>query len=147
MHSELKRRRTHDDGYTLTEMLVVIVIIGLIAAAVTPAVIGQLGRARVKAARLQIDTVAASLESFREDLGRYPLEGEGLAALRTKPANNGAWLGPYVRGANTLIDPWGRPLVYSTHDAGASFAVGTLGADGRVGGDGANQDVQITSAP
>lgn len=136
--------RHPDDGYTLTEMLVVLAIIGLLAAVLTPVVAGQLGRARAKVAKLQVETVATSLESFRADVGRYPTTGEGLRALVIQPADAEGWLGPYLRSEKTLDDPWGRPLVYET-PAGAEPQVITRGSDGVPGGSGTAADITAGS--
>jgi general secretion pathway protein G len=133
--------RRHDDGYTLTEMLVVIGIIGLLAAVLTPVLIGQLGRARVKAAKLQVENIATSLEMFRTDVGRYPSEPEGLAALHAEPAGVEGWLGPYVRNSTALDDPWGRPLIYRLGEDTRQPSITSLGADGKLGGRGADADV------
>jgi len=128
-------------GYTLTEMLVVIGIIGLIAAVLTPALIGQMSRARAKAAQLQLETVASQLEMYMSDVGRYPTGEEGLAALVAPPPGADGWTGPYVRDAKALNDPWGRPLVYKTNGDARGFQVVTLGADGKAGGRGADRDL------
>lgn len=149
MSRELSRRapaETGEAGYTLTEMLIVIVIIGLIAAAVTPSIIGQLGGARARAARVQMETVAAALETFRADMGHYPFPGQGLAALASAPSDAPNWLGPYVRASDTLNDPWGKPLLYETDADGGNFTLTTLGADGKPAGDGAAQDIAISSS-
>jgi general secretion pathway protein G len=132
--------RTNDEGYTLTEMLVVIGIIGLIAAALTPAMIGQMGRARAKAARLQVETVGAAVEMFRTDVGRYPTPEEGLNALVRAPGGTEGWTGPYVRDAKSIRDPWGRALAYRADDQDA-FTVASLGSDGKPGGEGTKADL------
>jgi|SRR5579872_1602998 len=120
-----------DAGYTLTEMLVVIGIIALIAAFLTPLVLGQMNRARIKTAELEVQTVATAVESFRSDVGRYPSAAEGLGALRQEPADVAGWAGPYI-SQKSLQDPWGRPLVYvAPTDASPQFYVKSLGADGK----------------
>ncbi|WP_245863702.1 type II secretion system major pseudopilin GspG [Caulobacter mirabilis] len=133
-----------EDGYTLTEMLVVIGIIGLIAAVLTPTLIGQLGRARAKSAQLQVEMIASQVEMFRSDTSRYPTAQEGLQALVAEPADAEGWTGPYMRDARSLKDPWGRPLEYAPTADGLSFAVRSLGSDGKKGGSGAARDL---SAP
>jgi general secretion pathway protein G len=133
--------RNTQAGYTLTEMLVVIGIIGLIAAILTPGLIGQLGRARAKAAQLQLQTVAAQAEMYFSDDGRYPTAQEGLAALVREPAGVEGWTGPYMRDEKALRDPWGRPILYTTDADGARFTLKSLGADGKEGGTGANRDL------
>ena len=128
-----------DAGYTLTEMLVVILIISLIAAVLTPSLLGQLARSRAKTAALQIDMTTAALENFRDDLGRYPSEQEGLAVLVNTTGDAG-WLGPYLKDEKALNDPWGRPLVYSAVPEGG-VEVASRGADGKEGGKGVDQDL------
>jgi len=133
-------------GYTLTEMLVVIGIIGLIAAVLTPGLIGHLARAKAKAAQLQLDTLVANVEMFESDVHRYPTAEEGLAALVKEPAGADGWTGPYLRDKKLLNDPWGRPVVYVVDPASHSFVVKSLGADGKPGGSGVDHDLQAPAA-
>ncbi len=135
--------RGRDDGYTLTEMLVVIGIIGLLAAALTPGLIGQLSRARTKAARLQLETVSAGLEMFRADLARYPTAGEGLGALVVDPKDADGWVGPYLRDSKALADPWGHPILYHLDAGGDRFDLVSLGSDGKEGGSGTAADIHV----
>ncbi|MEO0883015.1 MAG: type II secretion system major pseudopilin GspG [Pseudomonadota bacterium] len=121
-------------GYTLTELLVVLVILGLIAAAITPQVIGRLDRSKVKAAELQMETLGASLDLFKIDLGRYPTSEEGLQALLRQPAGLDAWYGPYIRSAKNLTDPWGNPIQYKPPSDDAFYRLVSFGADGNQGG-------------
>jgi general secretion pathway protein G len=139
-------RAADDDGYTITEMLIVIIVIGLVAAAVTPSLTGQLSRARVRAAELQIETVSAALEAFRQDAGRYPLCSEGLDALIKAPADGVRWMGPYVRNEKTLKDPWGRSFEFKCDASGAFVEIATLGADGKPGGKGVDADFRHSTA-
>ena len=134
------------DGYTLTEMLVVIGIICLIAAVLTPSLMGQLGRARSKAAGLQLETMAAAVELFHSDVGRYPTASEGLAALVKEPASADGWSGPYVRDLKALQDPWNHPLIYRMAPDGQHFSVQTLGADGKPGGSGIDRDMSVPAS-
>jgi general secretion pathway protein G len=129
-------------GYTLTEMLVVIAIIGLIAAVVIPQTIGQLGKAQSRAAKLQVQSLAAALELFQGDNGRFPTAQEGLQALLTRPTGLDNWNGPYLHGKEQLKDPWGHPYRYAV--AGQSVTVATLGADDKQGGEGADRDVSAS---
>ena len=150
MRSALRRQRgalTGKEGYTLTEMLVVIGIICLIAAVLTPALIGQLARARAKTAQLQLDTVAASVETFRTDVGRYPTQQEGLNVLLVEPAGVDGWMGPYVKDDRAIRDPWNRPVIYVVAADGNSFYVESLGADGRPGGTGVDRDLRSPTKP
>ncbi len=142
-----QRRIDAEAGYTLTEMLVVLAIIGVIAAVLTPGLIGQLSRARAKTAQMQVETVAAGVESFRSDVGHYPSQGEGLGALVTDPGNEPGWTGPYLKDSKVLNDPWGHPLQYQADAQGLGFTVTSLGRDGQAGGTGLDRDLQAPSAP
>jgi general secretion pathway protein G len=127
-------------------MLVVIGIIGLIAAVLTPGIIGQFARAKAKAAQLQLDTLTADMESFSSDVGRYPTQQEGLKALLIEPASVEGWSGPYVRDARMLNDPWGQPIVYALDAQTRSFTVESLGADAKPGGRGVDRDLRAPAA-
>jgi general secretion pathway protein G len=129
-------------GYTLTEMLVVIAIISLIAAVLTPGLINQMGHARAKTAQLQLDTLVSSVETFRSDVGRYPSEQEGLGALLREPPGLEGWAGPYLRDAKAMQDPWGHNVVYHLVDDGAHFSLVSYGADGKPGGAGLDRDLK-----
>ncbi len=146
MRHALRPRLKPDAGYTLTEMLVVIGIIGMIAAVLTPGIIGELGRARAKAAQLQLDTLTADIEAYASDVGHYPTQQEGLAALATEPTSVQGWSGPYVRDKRMLNDPWGRALVYSNDPDKRTFVVKSLGADGKPGGSGIDRDLQAPAS-
>jgi general secretion pathway protein G len=123
-------------------MLVVIAVIGLIAAVLTPNLLSQLSRAKAKAAQLQLKTVATSVALFRDDVGRLPTASEGLTALIEQPANAETWTGPYLEDDASLKDPWGRDILYTLQPSGQGFFVKTLGADGEPGGKGADRDLQ-----
>lgn len=142
----LIRRDTSDGGYTLTEMLVVIGIIGVIAAALTPGIIGQFARAKSKAAQLQLDTLVADIEAFSSDVQRYPTQAEGLQVLVQQPASLEGWSGPYVRDPKALNDPWGHPIIYAIQGDQRTFTVTSLGADGRIGGTGVDRDLVAPAA-
>lgn len=129
-------------GYTLTEMLVVILIITLIAAVLTPSILTQLGRAKAKTAALQLDSTAATLTMFKEDTGRFPTDAEGLAVLADDPGIAG-WTGPYLKSDKGLNDPWNHKLVYKL-DGEDKAILTSLGGDGKVGGKGVNQDITVT---
>jgi len=121
-------------------MLVVIAIIGLIAAVLTPSLMGQLGRARVKSAQLQLESVAAAVEMFHSDVGRYPTADEGLKALVTEPADVEGWTGPYLKSASALKDPWAGDILYRVVDD-QGFEVVSLGSDRKTGGTGTKRDL------
>ena len=140
------RRLRREDGYTLVEMLVVIGIIALIAAVLTPQLIGQMSRARAKTAQLQLDNVAAAVELFRSDVGRLPTSQEGLSALLNDPGNADGWTGPYLKDTRGLKDPWNNPIVYQPNPDGQHFEVISYGADGKTGGVDADRDLQSPTA-
>ncbi len=136
-----RRTRHRDDGYTLTEMLVVLVVIALVAASFTPMVMNRFGSAQVRSAAIQTESLAADLDMFFIDVGRYPNETEGLKALLSQPADAAGWAGPYVRSQRNLIDPWGRDFVYEPASDGFGARVISLGADGARGGEGRAADI------
>jgi general secretion pathway protein G len=136
------RAKSRLRGYTLTEMLVVIAIIGLIAAVVIPQTIGQLGKAQSRAAKLQVQSLTAALELFQGDNGRFPTGQEGLQALLVRPQGLENWNGPYLHSKDQLKDPWGKPFRYTV--AGPSVTVASLGADDKPGGEGADRDVSAS---
>lgn len=128
-------------GFTLLELLVVMVIIGLLAGFVAPRYFAQVGKSQVKMARAQLDALDKALDQFRIDVGRYPSTEEGLQALVSRPNNEANWAGPYLKKAVPL-DPWGHPYLYelpSTH--GADFDLTSYGRDGRPGGSGEDADL------
>jgi general secretion pathway protein G len=136
-----RARRKGQEGFTLMEMLVVLVVIGLIAAVAIPQVMKLLGNAKAKAARIQLQTVENGLNYFQLDVGRFPSDGEGLKALVVAPANLSSWSGPYVRNEKQLRDPWGRSLIYKAEGDGKPYVLETLGADGEEGGSGDDADI------
>lgn len=128
----LAPRRRRRGGFTLVEMLVVLAIIALISALVGPRVLSQLTDSRERAAQLQIEAFSSALDIFFIDVGRYPLEAEGLGALLQRPGSLASWSGPYLRGDRVPLDPWGRDYRYVSD--GRSFRITTAGADGTAAG-------------
>lgn len=138
------RRVRRRSGYTLTEMLVVLVIIGLISAIVVPQTLGQMDRAKVRTARLKMESVAAALEMFAADLSRYPTPEEGLAALTDPPEGLAEWAGPYLSDPALLKDPWGANIVYAPPPAaGERFRLTSYGSDQAPGGSGFKRDITL----
>ncbi|HJX19175.1 MAG TPA: type II secretion system major pseudopilin GspG [Acidiferrobacterales bacterium] len=127
-------------GFTLLELLVVMVIIGLLAGYVGPKYFSQIGKSEVKAAKAQIDALEKSLDQYRLDTGHYPSQEQGLAALYTRPTIEPKWDGPYLK-KNVPLDPWGNGYVYKFPGEHGDFDLLSFGKDGRPGGDGENADV------
>jgi general secretion pathway protein G len=127
-------------GFTLLELLVVMVIIGLLAGFVAPRYFAQVGKSQVKVAKAQVDALDKALDQFRLDVGRYPTSEEGLQALVTAPSNEPAWSGPYLK-KGVPADPWGRPYLYAQPGSHGDFDLLSYGKDGRAGGTGEDADV------
>ena len=141
MASPAAHRQPRIRGFTLLELLVVMVIIGLLAGFVAPRYFAQVGKSQVKEASAQIDALSKAIEAFRLDTGRLPTTEEGLAVLDTRPPNEPSWAGPYLQKAVPL-DPWGRPYVYvapGTHNN--DYDLYSYGKDGQPGGSGENADI------
>jgi general secretion pathway protein G len=127
-------------GFTLVELLVVMIIIGLLAALVGPRFIRQEEKAKIKATKAQIELFGTALDTFRLDVGRYPRPEEGLEALRTKPGGLERWDGPYLK-KELPLDPWGHAYVYKSPGEHGPFDIVSYGADGAPGGEGDNRDI------
>jgi general secretion pathway protein G len=127
-------------GFTLLELLVVIVIIGLLAGYVAPRYFAQVGKSEIQVARAQIDSLEKALDQFRIDNRRYPTVEEGLAALVDKPAAAANWGGPYLK-KGVPADPWGHPYVYRSPGTKGDFDLISLGKDGKPGGTGEDADI------
>ena len=130
----------HGRGFTLLELLVVMVIIGLLAAYVGPKYFSQIGKSEVKTVKAQIVGFEKALQQYRLDTGRFPTTEQGLAALQARPANVAKWDGPYLEKALPM-DPWGRVYVYVSPGEHGDFDISSTGRDGRPGGDGLDADI------
>lgn len=128
-------------GFTLLELLVVILIIGLLTGIVAPRFLSQIGRSETTAAKAQIANFDKAVEAFRIDMGRYPTESEGLKALVTAPTGDARWRGPYMKD-DIPNDPWGTPYAYRHPSTrGKDFDIVSLGRDRAVGGSGDDADI------
>lgn len=134
-------RRGLPHGFTLMELLLVLVIIGLLAALVGPTLYQRIKPAKQSAAHAQIQNFATALDGFYIDVGRYPSSQEGLQALRNKPEAAEKWKGPYLK-KEVPLDPWGNPYVYRSPGRSGGYEISSYGEDGREGGEGENADVQ-----
>jgi general secretion pathway protein G len=133
-------RDNKEAGFTLVELLVVLVILALLAALVGPKVIGYMSASKVKTAHVQIASYQTALELYHLDLGRYPQSTEGLQALAKAPSGAAGWAGPYLDKA-VAGDPWGNPYDYTASTDGSTYLLRSLGADGKEGGEGDNADI------
>ena len=127
-------------GFTLLELLVVMVIIGLLAAYVGPKYFSQVGKSEVKTARAQIVGFEKALQQYRLDVGTLPSTEQGLQALIAKPSNVNKWDGPYLEKA-LPADPWGNAYIYVATGEHGEFDISSTGRDGRPGGDGLDADI------
>ena len=139
MRMRIRKQR----GFTLLELLVVLVIIGMLAALVGPRYFAQLGKSQVTVAHAQIDVFTKAIDNFRLDVGRYPTAEEGLNALFVKPANADKWGGPYLK-REVPLDPWGHPYVYKIPGAKSDYAVISNGPDNKQAG-GNGEEAAISS--
>ena len=133
-------RRPDMRGFTLLELLVVMVIIGLLAGIVAPRYFGQVGKSEVKVTRAQLNSLEQALDQWRLDVGRYPTTEEGLNALMTSPPDITGWTGPYLKKAVPL-DPWGHPFIYQQPGEHGEMDLYSYGKDGQPGGTGESADI------
>jgi general secretion pathway protein G len=134
-------RNTHGNhGFTLLELLVVLVILGLLVGVVAPRFFGQVGKSEMKVAKAQIKALEDALDQYRLDVGRYPASEQGLAALSTQPTGESRWQGPYLKKA-VPNDPWGNPYQYRSPGEHGELDLYSLGKDGQPGGSGEAADI------
>jgi general secretion pathway protein G len=136
----VSRTGSREAGFTLLELLVVMVIIGLLAGYVGPKYFSQIGKSEVKAARAQIDALGKALDQFRLDTGHYPTTEEGLVSLVQRPANEAKWDGPYLT-KSVPADPWGNAYLFAMPGEHGDYDLWSYGKDGQPGGDGENAEI------
>ncbi|EJM64818.1 type II secretion system major pseudopilin GspG [Pseudomonas sp. GM55] len=132
-------RRTQS-GFTLLELLVVLVVLGLLAGIVAPKYFAQLGRSEVKVAKAQIEGLSKALDLYRLEVGHYPSTEQGLQALVTAPADEPRWTGPYLQ-KKLPLDPWGHNYTYRYPGENSEYDLLSMGKDGQPGGEGENAEV------
>jgi general secretion pathway protein G len=136
----VKYQLSSSKGFTLTELLVVLVIIGLLASLVGPVLYQRVNPAKQSVARAQIENFMTALDAYYLDMGRFPSQQQGLSALRSRQDGEAKWNGPYLK-KDIPNDPWGNPFVYRIPGRNGGYEVISYGADGKEGGDGDNVDV------
>ncbi len=134
-------RRRRCRGFTLLELLVVLAILAIIATFAAPRVLQFLGGAKTDAAGIQIQNLSSILDLYRLEVGSYPPQDAGLAALIERPAGADDWNGPYLKKADALTDPWGQPYLYRFPGRHGDYDLYSLGADNAEGGEGEDQDL------
>ena len=143
---KVRKRMRGEGGFTLIEILVVITIIALIMSLVGPRVLNYLAESKVKAAKIQIQSLGSALDLFNLDTGRYPSTGEGLTALVQSPGTIPSWNGPYLKGGVVPNDPWGHPYVYRSPGEHGPYDIMSYGSDGQEGGTGTAADITSWSS-
>lgn len=128
-------------GFTIIELLVVLLILGLLAGLVGPQILKQVGGSKTKTAALQIEEFSTALDLYHLDMGRYPTTQDGLDALISKPGNARFWNGPYLKKKVIREDPWGNEYIYRSPGEHGDYDLYSLGADNREGGTGDDADI------
>jgi general secretion pathway protein G len=128
-------------GFTLLELMVVLLILGLLASIAAPRVAKYLRKAKTETARIQVDALGAAVDSFNLDNGRFPSADEGLTALMEPPPGLPTWDGPYIKKRESLVDPWGKPYMYRVPGRNGDFDIYSFGSDQRGGGEGDARDI------
>ncbi|WP_283150450.1 type II secretion system major pseudopilin GspG [Silvimonas soli] len=137
----MQYRRKRQGGFTLLELLVVLLIIALLAGYVGPKLFGEVGKAKIKTAASQMKSIADALDHYRLDVGHYPTTEQGLVSLNSKPNDETKWQGPYLT-KDVPNDPWDHPYVYRRPgENGHDFDLISYGADGKAGGSDEDADI------
>lgn len=128
-------------GFTLLELMVVLLILAMLATIAAPRVIKYLQKAKSETASIQVNALSAAVDSFHLDMGRFPTSDEGLKVLVERPAEGATWDGPYIKKRDSLLDPWGEAYLYRVPGLQSEYDIYTLGADKKEGGEGEAQDI------
>ncbi|MCY1285432.1 Type II secretion system protein G [compost metagenome] len=136
----MNRYRWPVRGFTLLELLVVLVVLGLLAGIVAPKYFNQLGKSEAKVARAQIEGLVKALDIYRLEVGHYPSTEQGLQALVSAPSDESKWAGPYLQ-KGVPQDPWGRDYLYRAPGENGDYDLLSMGKDGQPGGDGENAEI------
>jgi general secretion pathway protein G len=134
------KNRIRQPGFTLLELLVVMVILGLLAGYIAPKYFTQIGKSEIKVARAQIEALEKALDMYHLDTGHYPTTEQGLDALVTQPQKEPKWSGSYLKKAVPL-DPWGRRYIFKSPGEHGDYDISSLGKDGQPGGEGETADI------
>lgn len=141
MRKKLSLQLLRRGGFTLLELLIVMIIIGLLAALIGPKMIGRVGESRQTVAKQQIEGFSSALEMYKLDTTKYPAQEQGLEALVTEPQGITNWKGPYLKKKFVPKDPWGNNYVYTYPGEHGDYDIVSYGSDGNSGGDGEAKDV------
>ena len=141
MISNRRPRRNLKSGLSLLEVMVVLAIIALIAGLAAPRLMDGFGRAKSRTAAIQMENLTGAVQLFYLDVGRYPSEAEGLTALLSAPSGAQNWLGPYLDGPESLLDPWDNAYLYRSPADQKPFEIMSYGRDGKSGGSREDSDI------
>lgn len=137
MHLQSNNQR----GFTLIELMVVLLILAMLTTIAAPRVTKYLGKAKAQTSKVQVEALSAAVDAFVLDVGRPPSDAEGLNSLLSAPSDAPSWDGPYIKKSASLTDAWGRPFRYRQPGQNSEYDVYTLGADGKEGGSGDDSDI------
>ena len=136
--------RKQQMGFSLIELMIVLVILGLIAGVVGPQAMKYLGKGKTKSAKVQIENISSALDMYRLEVGSYPSTSQGLQALAVAPSGARGWNGPYLKKGNVPKDPWNHAYQYKRGGSdGHPYDLYTTGADGEKGGSGEDADISL----